>query len=156
MCNWGTELPTWIILTSLDGNSPMCWTAQDWEVDLCFVHVLRQFGESQGIFVMQKKLKLLSQRRLFCGFPIPPTSAQIHSPGTSIHVPTHRIWCYRFFVALKTSTVHLHILNYVSKEMRSAVSPSLASLTLNLQANTFSITCFMPDVDGITMNPAPK
>lgn len=95
MCNWGTELPTWIVLTSLDGNSPMCWTAQDWEVDLCFVHVLRQFGESQGIFVMQKKLKLLSQRRLFCGFPIPPTSAQIHSPGTSIHVPTHRVWCYR-------------------------------------------------------------
>ena len=72
MCNWGTELPTWISLTSLDGNRPMCWTAQVWEVDLCFVHVLRPFGESQGIFVMQKKLKLLSQRRLFCGFPIPP------------------------------------------------------------------------------------
>lgn len=68
-------------------TTALCWTAQAWEVDLCFVHVLRQFGESQGIFVMQKKLKLLSQRRLFCGFPIPPTSAQIHSPGTSIHIP---------------------------------------------------------------------
>lgn len=86
----------------------------------------------------------------------PPTSAQIHSPGTSIHIPTHRVWCYRFFVAPKTSSVHLHILNYVSKETRFAVSPSLASLTLNLQANTLSITCFMLDVDGITMNPAPK
>ena len=137
-------------------TTALCWTAQAWEVDLCFVHVLRQFGKSQGIFVMKKKLKLLSQRRLFCGFPIPPTSAQIHSPGTNIHIPMHRVWCYRFSVTLKISNVHLPILNYVSKEMRFAVSPSLASLTLNLQANTLSITCFMLDVDGITMNPAPR
>lgn len=47
-------------------TTALCWTAQAWEVDLCFVHVLRQFEESQGIFVIQKKLKLLSQRRLFC------------------------------------------------------------------------------------------
>lgn len=139
-------------------TTALCWTAQAWEVDLCFVHVLRQFGKSQGIFVMKKKLKLLSQRRLFCGFPIPPTSAQIHSPGTNVHIPMHTgygvigslwPWKYQMFI-------YLPILNYVSKEMRFAVSPSLASLTLNLQANTLSITCFMLDVDGITMNPAPR
>lgn len=89
---------------------------------------------------------------------IPHPSHQCTNPLSWYkHTRTHtQGMVLQVFVALKTSNVHLHILNYVSKEMRSAVSPSLASLTLNLQANTFSITCFMPDVDGITMNPAPK